>query len=192
MVHHSYIFLNQQLKDAHLVHLCNEAQRASQTTAIFTRSVPETHRVSRLLNALNIGAISLHCDLSPAARAASLDKLRRKECRVIVTSDVAAAGPGLDPIPMVDRAINFSLVSWKMKPETYTQRIRNVKNHVGDSGLAITFITQYDLDVYLRLEKALAVPVAQYAVDMDMAMVCRGQVEQAAREDPLLRDTAYT
>ncbi|KAK1760995.1 P-loop containing nucleoside triphosphate hydrolase protein [Echria macrotheca] len=138
MVHHYYLFLNQRLKDAHLVHLCNEAQKASQTTAIFTRSVSETQRVSRLLNTLKIGVVSLQSDLSPSARAASLDKLRRKECYAIVTTDVTAAG--LDPIPQVDRIINFSL-TWKMNPEIYTQRISNI-SHVGNLGLAITFVTQ--------------------------------------------------
>ncbi|KAK0646460.1 P-loop containing nucleoside triphosphate hydrolase protein [Cercophora newfieldiana] len=178
MVHHSYLFLDQRLKDAHLVHLCNEAQRASQATAIFTRSVSETRRVSLLLNTLNIGAISLQSDLSPSTRAASLDKLRRKECHVVVTTDVAA---GFGPmIPKVDRIINFSLVLWKLTPETYTKRIGNVKNHVGSSGLAITFVTQYDIEVYMRLEKILGVPLAEYAVDMDMIMLCKGQVEEAA------------
>ncbi|KAK0744495.1 P-loop containing nucleoside triphosphate hydrolase protein [Apiosordaria backusii] len=187
MVHHSYLFLNRRLKDAYLVHLCNEAERAGQTTAIFTRSVSETRRVSRLLDTLKIGAISLQSHLSPSARAAALDKLRRKECYVVVTTDVAAT---LDPmIPDVHRIINFSLTR-KMDPDTYNERLNSV-GHVaaGDSGHVITFVTQYDVEVYSRLEKALAVPLAEYAVDMDMVMSYRGQVEEAALEDPSLRDT---
>ncbi|KAH6855740.1 hypothetical protein B0I37DRAFT_350887 [Chaetomium sp. MPI-CAGE-AT-0009] len=122
MVHHYYTFVDQRLKDAYLVHLCHEAERAGQTTAIFTRSVSETRRVSRLLDTLKICAVSLQCDLSPSARTASLDKIRRKECHAIVTTDAAAT---LGPILNVDRIINFSL-TWRMNLETYTKRIGNI------------------------------------------------------------------
>jgi ATP-dependent RNA helicase DDX47/RRP3 len=138
MVDHYYVFLADRLKDACLVHLCNEARAAKQTTTIFTRSISETRRVCGLLYAISIGTISLHCDLSPSERAASLDKLRRKECYVIVTTDVAA---DLDPIPKVNRIINYSL-TWKMTPQTYTQRTGNVVGHIGNSGQVVTLATQ--------------------------------------------------
>ncbi|KAK0704406.1 P-loop containing nucleoside triphosphate hydrolase protein [Lasiosphaeris hirsuta] len=187
MVHHYYLFIEKQPKDAYLVYLCKEAQRAGQTTAIFTRTISETRRVSRLLDALKIDTISLHCDLSPSARAASLDKLRRKEYHAIVTTDVAAA---LDPIPKVGRIINFSL-TWKINHETYAQRISNI-GHAGSSGQAISFVTQYDLDNYMCMERFLDVPFTKYNVDDDIAMSsCRGQVEEAASEDPSLKDTDY-
>ncbi|KAH6651385.1 hypothetical protein F5144DRAFT_609146 [Chaetomium tenue] len=93
-------------KDAHLIHLCSEAQWADQTMVIFTQSISETRRVSRLLDAIKIGAVSLSCDLSPSERAASLGKILRKECYIIVTTDVAA---NLSPIPKVNRIINHCL-----------------------------------------------------------------------------------
>jgi superfamily II DNA/RNA helicase len=137
MVYHYYIFLDHRLKDAYLVYLCNETERAGQTTAIFTRSDPETRRVSRLLDTLKIGAVSLQCDLSPSARTASLNKLHRKKCHAIVTTDAAAT---LGPILNVDRIINFSL-TWRMNLETYTKRIGNI-GHGGNLGQAVTFVTQ--------------------------------------------------
>ncbi|KAK4164760.1 hypothetical protein QBC43DRAFT_334300 [Cladorrhinum sp. PSN259] len=140
MMHHYYLYLNRKLKDAHLIHLCNEAQRTGQTTAIFTRSLSETRRVSRLLHSLKMGIVSLQSNLSRSARAAALDKLRRKECHAIVTTDVAAT---LDPIrvPVVDRIINFSL-TWKMTAGTYMQRISNVDGAGSSWHGAITFVTQ--------------------------------------------------
>ncbi|KAK3293993.1 P-loop containing nucleoside triphosphate hydrolase protein [Chaetomium fimeti] len=184
MVYHYYLFLEHRLKDAYLVHLCKEAQRTGQTTAIFTQSVSETRRVSRLLDALKIGVVSLQIDLSPSARAASLDKLRRKECHALVTTDVAAT---LGPIPDVDRIINLTL-TWKMNPEIYTKRASHI-GHAGTSGQVMTFVTQYDMEVYDRQNKVLGVPLVEYTVDMDSVMSCREQVEEAALEDPSLRDT---
>ena len=138
MVDHYYVFLAQQLRDACLVHLCNEARAANKTTAIFTRSIFETRRVSRLLDdAVRIDVVSLHCDLSSSERAASLDRLRRRECYIIVTTDAAA---NLGPIPKAGRIINYSL-TWKMTTQIYTQRTSNV-GHTGNSGQAITLVTQ--------------------------------------------------
>ncbi|KAB5523061.1 hypothetical protein GE09DRAFT_1153754 [Coniochaeta sp. 2T2.1] len=185
MVHHSYIFLAHWLKDAYLVHLCSEAQKAGQTTAIFTNSVSETRRLSRLLDTLYIGVVSLEADLTPSARAAALDKLRRRECHAIVATDVAAALNPTIPMPKVDRIINFSLVGWKMKPETYNQRVSNVGCH---DRHAITFVTQYCVGSKMGLEKALGAPLAEYAVDFDMVIPCHVQVHLATLRDPSLRD----
>ncbi|KAK4197419.1 hypothetical protein QBC40DRAFT_333455 [Triangularia verruculosa] len=191
MVYHYHRFIEQRLQDAHLVHLCNQAQKAGQTTAIFTRSGSETRRISRLLETLKIGAIPLHCDLSLSARAAALDKLRRKECHAIVTTDIAAASLGGDPVPKVDRIINLSL-TWKMTPPKYGQRISNVLDDDSGSGQVITFFTQYDVEFYMRLEYYLAVRLAEYAVDdMDVVMSYQEKVEEAILEDPSLRAPNY-
>ncbi|KAK0727497.1 hypothetical protein B0T26DRAFT_672151 [Lasiosphaeria miniovina] len=159
------------------------------TTAIFTRSVSETHRITRLLNTLNIGTVSLQNDLSRQSRVVAFNKLNFKECHAIVATDVAAIL--CDPIPRVDRIIHFSL-TWSVTAEAYTRRC--VSNALGldgddDSRHAITFVTQHDVEIYLRLENALDVPMAEYAVDVDMVMACKGQVDEAVREDPSLRDT---
>ncbi|KAK3366150.1 hypothetical protein B0T24DRAFT_670266 [Lasiosphaeria ovina] len=127
-----------------------------------------------------------------SSRAVAFNKLNVKECYAIVTTNVAAIL--CDPIPRVDRIIYFSL-TWSVTAETYTRRC--VSNALGpgsdgDSRHAITFVTQqvtqHDAEIYLHLENALDVPMAEYAVDMDMAMACKRQVDEAVRRDPSLRD----
>ncbi|KAK0614077.1 hypothetical protein B0T14DRAFT_557459 [Immersiella caudata] len=189
MIHvdHYYLFIAQRLKDACLVHLCNEAQAANQTTAIFTQSISETRRVSHLLDALKIRAVSLHCDLSLSERAASLGKLRRKECPVIVTTDIAAnLGPTM--IPMVNRIINYGVTAWRMTPNTYTQRTSHIA-HTENPGQVITFITEYDVEFCLRLKDDLA--LKEHTVNMDTVMTFREQVKEAAREDPSLIESPF-
>lgn len=134
VVHDSYLFVHHRERDITLAYLCNEIRAAGQTVVIFTWTVPETNRVTDLLGRLGVGAVSLHAGLSPSARAATLNG------RVIVTTDAAAC---VTPLPEVNYIINFDLIpfSWKMKPETYTQRIGNVV-FAGGSCYAITFCTQ--------------------------------------------------
>ncbi|KAK4112807.1 hypothetical protein N656DRAFT_797996 [Canariomyces notabilis] len=181
-VDHYSIFVLQRLRDACLVHLCNEAQAANQTTAIFTRSITETRRVSHLLDALNVRAVSLHCDLSPSERAASLGRPRRKECLAIVTTDIAANfGPLM--IPKVNRVINYDVTAWRFTPKTYTQRASHLA-HTENPGQVITLITEIDLEVCLRLEKDVG--LKEHTVNMDTVRTYRKQIEEAAREDPSL------
>jgi hypothetical protein len=59
MVHHYQLFLNTIHKDAHLVHPCNEGQKAGLTTAIFTRSDDEIFRIFCLLEAIGLIAVQL-------------------------------------------------------------------------------------------------------------------------------------
>jgi superfamily II DNA/RNA helicase len=95
-----------------------------------------------LLDALNIRAVSLHYDLSLSERAASLDELRRKECPVIVTTDIAAnLGPIMIPIE-VNRIINYGVTAWRMTPKTYTQRVSYLAHTAENPGQVITLITQ--------------------------------------------------
>jgi len=45
------------------------------------------------------------------------------------------------------------------------------------------------LELYLRLNKD--VTLKKYTVNMDMAMACKGQVEEAVLEDPSLIESPY-
>jgi ATP-dependent RNA helicase DDX47/RRP3 len=130
----SSLFVPHRGRDITLAYLCNEICAADHTVAIFARTVLETNRVANLLGRFGVGAISLHVGLSPSARVAALNS------RVIVTTDAAAC---LIPLRKVDYIINFDLTScsWKMKPDTYTQRIGNVA-FAGGLCCAMTFCTQ--------------------------------------------------
>jgi superfamily II DNA/RNA helicase len=93
-----------------------------------------------MLNALNIRTVSLHCDLSLLEREAILGELRRKDCLIIVTTDIAA-NLGPIKIPMVNRVINYGVTAWRLTPETYTQRTSHIAC-TEDPGQVITLITE--------------------------------------------------
>ncbi|KAK3899915.1 P-loop containing nucleoside triphosphate hydrolase protein [Staphylotrichum tortipilum] len=169
----NYLFLPQMQKDTYLIYLCNEF--AGQTIIIFTRTVLESQRLAILLRTLGMGAIPLHGGLSQSARLGALNKFRAGSRNILVATDVAARG--LD-IPNVDCVINFDL---PQDSKTYVHRVGRTAR-AGKSGHAITMTTQYDLEVYLRIEAALRTKLTEYALEKDEVMVFKPRVEEAQRQ----------
>ncbi|KAK3934847.1 P-loop containing nucleoside triphosphate hydrolase protein [Diplogelasinospora grovesii] len=168
----NYIFIPHMHKDTYLIYLCNEF--AGKTIIIFTRTVLETQRISILLRTLGMGAIPLHGGLSQSARLGALNKFRAGSRSILVATDVAARG--LD-IPNVDCVLNYDL---PQDSKTYVHRVGRTAR-AGKSGHAISIVTQYDLEIWLRIEAALGTKLKEYALEKDEVMVFRPRVEEAQR-----------
>lgn len=169
----SYLFIPHKFKDLHLVYLLNEF--AGQSAIIFSRTVHETQRISYLLRALGFGAIPLHGQLSQSARLGALNKFRARSRDILVATDVAARG--LD-IPSVDIVLNFDLPS---DSKTYVHRVGRTAR-AGKSGMAFSFLTQYDIEVWQRIERALGKELDEYKVKRDEVMVFVERVAEAQRQ----------
>lgn len=168
----SYLFIPHKFKDIYLVHILND--HAGQSTIIFTRTVHETQRLSFLLRALGFGAIPLHGQLSQSARLGALSKFRSGSRDILIATDVAARG--LD-IPSVDLVINQDLPA---DSKTYVHRVGRTAR-AGKAGVAISVVTQYDVEVYQRIEKALGKTLDQYDAPREEAMVFANKVSEAQR-----------
>ncbi|KAI6452340.1 ribosomal RNA processing protein [Pyricularia oryzae] len=168
------LFIPHKHKDVYLIYLANEF--AGKTTIVFTRTVNEAQRVSILLRTLSFGAIPLHGQLSQSMRLGALNKFKARSRDILVATDVAARG--LD-IPEVDLVINFDMPQDSM---TYIHRVGRTAR-AGRSGRAISIITQYDLELWLRIEKAALngrkLPLFQ--PDKEEVMVFKERVEEAQR-----------
>ncbi|KAK3389171.1 P-loop containing nucleoside triphosphate hydrolase protein [Podospora didyma] len=168
----SYVFIPHKHKDTYLVYLCNEF--AGQTIIIFTRTVLETQRIAILLRTLGMGAIPLHGGLNQSARLGALNKFRAGSREILVATDVAARG--LD-IPNVDCVLNFDLPG---DSKTYVHRVGRTAR-AGKSGKAISIVTQYDLETWLRIEAALGTKLNEYPLEKEEVMVFKTRVEEAQR-----------
>ncbi|KAG6035477.1 ribosomal RNA processing protein [Claviceps citrina] len=166
------LFIPQPRKDTYLIHLANEL--AGKSTIVFTRTVWEAQRVAILLRALGFGAIPLHGQLSQSARLGALNKFRSGTRDILVATDVAARG--LD-IPKVDLVLNFDL---PQDSKTYIHRVGRTAR-AGKSGIAISFVTQYDIEIYQRIEAALGKKLPVYPTDKDEVMAFQARVEEAQR-----------
>ncbi|CAI6339975.1 unnamed protein product [Periconia digitata] len=165
-----YIFLPHKHKDLYLIYLLTDA--IGHPTIIFTRTVNETQRIAILLRTLGFGAIPLHGQLSQSARLGALSKFKTRARDIMVCTDVAARG--LD-IPSVDLVINLDLPA---DSKTYVHRVGRTAR-AGKSGKAISFVTQYDVELWLRVETALGRKIEEEVIPKDEAMVLMDRVSEA-------------
>ena len=167
-----YLFVPFKDKDLYLVHLINE--HAGQSVIIFTRTVNETQRLAILLRSLGFGAIPLHGQLSQSARLGALGKFRARSRDILVATDVAARG--LD-IPSVDIVVNFDLPP---DSKTYIHRVGRTAR-AGKAGQAISMVTQYDIEIWQRIETALGKKLGEFATEKEEVMVLGERVGEAQR-----------
>lgn len=168
----SYLFFPHIYKDLYLVYLMDEF--AGQSAIIFTRTVNETQRLAILLRGLGFGAIPLHGQLSQSARLGALGKFRSGSRDILVATDVAARG--LD-IPSVDIVVNFDLPP---DSKTYIHRVGRTAR-AGKSGHAISMVTQYDVEIWQRIEAALGKKLDEYKTQREEVMVLGERVGEAQR-----------
>lgn len=64
--------------------------------------------------------------------------------------------------------------------KTYIHRVGRTAR-AGKSGQAISIVTQYDIEVYKRIEAALGTKLPQFPADRDEVMVFRNRTEEAQR-----------
>ncbi|KAL7912547.1 P-loop containing nucleoside triphosphate hydrolase protein [Trichoderma velutinum] len=168
-----YVFVPHKRKDTYLIYLVNEF--AGKSIIIFTRTVFETQRIAILLRTLGFGAIPLHGQLSQSSRLGALNKFKGGSREILVATDVAARG--LD-IPAVDVVLNLDL---PQDSKTYIHRVGRTAR-AGKSGIAISIVTQYDVEIYQRIEAALGKQLETYPTEKEEVMAFQSRVEEAQRE----------
>ncbi|KAM0719285.1 hypothetical protein Q7P37_005190 [Cladosporium fusiforme] len=168
----NYLFIPHKHKDIYLISLLHS--HAGQTGIIFTRTVNEAARIAFLLRALGRSAIPLHGQMNQSARLGALNKFRTGGKELLVATDVAARG--LD-IPSVDLVINYDLPP---DSKTYVHRVGRTAR-AGKSGVAISIVTQYDIEIYQRIEKALGKKLEEYPTERNEVMIFAQRVGDAQR-----------
>lgn len=116
------------------------------------------HRVDRLARAIP-GAAVLHGGMMEGARMKALRAFEQKRSRVLVATNVAARG--LD-LPDVSHVINFDVPE---DVETYVHRIGRTAR-AGRPGTAITFVGQYDLEVFDALQRAIGPALRRHPLNL--------------------------
>ena len=141
-----YLFLPFAYKDCYLAYVCSEF--AGSSAIIFCCTCSNAQRIAIMLRTLGFGAIPIHGKMSQSKRVASLNKFKAGQRSILVATDVASRG--LD-IPSVDLVINFEI---PRNSKDYVHRVGRTAR-AGRSGRAITFVTQYDVELYQRIEALL-------------------------------------
>jgi ATP-dependent RNA helicase DDX47/RRP3 len=191
----NYIFIPEKYKDCYLSYILNEF--SGQTGLVFVRTFScdtfkffdsnklrivnehigtcaECQRVALLLRNLGFKAVCLHGKMTQPKRLAALQKFKSGSRNVLIATDVASRG--LD-IPSVDIVLNFSIPS---NAKDYVHRVGRTAR-AGRSGRAISFVTQYDVEAYQKIEAHIEKKLQMYQLDKESVMVMLERVDEAQR-----------
>ncbi|KAM5147862.1 putative ATP-dependent RNA helicase DDX47 [Mantella aurantiaca] len=167
-----YMFIPSKFKDSYLVYILNEL--AGNSFMIFCSTCNNTQRVSLLLRNLGFTAIPLHGQMSQNKRLGSLNKFKAKSRSILLATDVASRG--LD-IPHVDVVINFDIPTHS---KDYIHRVGRTAR-AGRSGKAITFVTQYDVELFQRIEHIIGKKLPAFSTQEEEVMLLNERVAEAQR-----------
>ncbi|KAI3728467.1 hypothetical protein L6452_17104 [Arctium lappa] len=119
-----------------------------KTAIVFINTKKSADFVSKTLEKSGYRVTTLHGGKSQEQREISLEGFRTKRFNVLVATDVA--GRGID-IPDVAHVINYDMPG---NIEMYTHRIGRT-GRAGKTGIATTFLTLHDTDVFYDLKQML-------------------------------------
>jgi len=168
----SYIFIPHKYKDCYLVSILNDL--SGNSFMVFCGTCNNVQRVTLLLRHLGLNAIPLHGQMSQTKRLGALNKYRSKERSILVATDVASRG--LD-IPHVDVVINFDIPTHS---KDYIHRVGRTAR-AGRSGRSITFVTQYDIELYQRIEQLIGKKLPLFPVVEEDVMLLVERITEAQR-----------
>ncbi|XP_050769753.1 probable ATP-dependent RNA helicase DDX47 isoform X2 [Gymnogyps californianus] len=107
-------------------------------------------------------------------RLGSLNKFKAKARSILLATDVASRG--LD-IPHVDVVINFDIPTHS---KDYIHRVGRTAR-AGRSGKSITFVTQYDVELFQRIEHLIGKKLPAFPTQEEEVMMLTERVAEAQR-----------
>lgn len=167
-----YLFFPAKHKDTYLAYVLNEF--AGSSAIIFCSTCEHTQRICLMLRNLGFGATPLHGKMSQPNRLGSLNKFKSGTRPILIATDVASRG--LD-IPTVDVVINFDIPT---NSKDYIHRVGRTAR-AGRNGRAVTFVTQYDVELFQRIEHLLGEKMPQYPCEENNVMLLMERVNEAQR-----------
>merc|ERR1719442_278823 len=167
-----YLFIPQKFKELSLVHILNEM--AGNSFMIFCSTCSSTLRLALMLRSLGLTAIPLNGQMNQNKRLASLNKFKSKSRSILLATDVASRG--LD-IPHVDIVINFDIPTHS---KDYIHRVGRTAR-AGRAGKAVTFVSQYDVELYQRIEHLLGKKLPLYPSVEEEVLLLGERVGEALR-----------
>lgn len=167
-----YLFIPVKYKDVYLVYILNEL--AGNSFMVFCSTCANTQRVALMLRNLGLTAIPLHGQMSQSKRLGALNKFKSKNRSILIATDVASRG--LD-IPHVDVVLNLDIPTHS---KDYIHRVGRTAR-AGRSGVAITFVSQYDVELYQRIEHLIGKKLPLYKTEEEEVMQLMERVTEAQR-----------
>jgi len=157
-VEQRFYSLQETEKDEVLVSLLNQASTGK--AIIFANRRDTSRDLADRLNKKGVKAMLLSGEVAQQKRVKTLERFKSQDNTVLVATDVAGRGIHVDGITHV---FNYNLPD---DPEDYVHRIGRT-GRAGASGMAITFIDEYEAYGLMDLEKYLGKKIITEPVPKD-------------------------
>merc|ERR1712113_1176747 len=112
--------------------------------------------VAETLLVLELPCVALHSEINQRRRLAALGKFKGGVVKTLIATDVGSRG--LD-IPEVELVLNYDV---PRIAEDYMHRVGRT-GRANRDGFALSFVTQYDVKLFLKIEKLLQRKLKLYA-----------------------------
>ncbi len=175
-----YLFIPAKNKDTFLTFLLTDQDQGGlggsrRAVIIFTDTCHQTQRLAYLLHQLSFEPVMIHGKMTQEKRLAALSQFKTGKNSILIATDVASRG--LD-IPSVDIVINYDI---PMHSKDYIHRVGRTAR-AGRSGKSITLVTQYDIELYQRIEQVIGKTLPEYPLsDKSAVMRLHERVLEAQR-----------
>ena len=173
------------MRDSYLVHILRE-HGENKSVIIFTHTCKNCQTLANMLWKCELPCVALHSLKSQGERLAGLATFKSGIVKVLVATDVASRG--LD-IPQVELVINSNVPA---SPKDYIHRVGRTAR-AGRGGMAITLVTQYDVDRVKQIEAVINTKLVEFETKenevlplLRAVMVARREAEMKVRGSAVL------
>ena len=169
-----YILVPQKLKEHYLLYLLRNRYKETNTL-IFVNHVKQCDFLFNLCKLFEIKVSHLHSKMTQKNRREDLQKFKGSITNILISTDLASRG--LD-IKQCDLVINFDI---PLSSLTFIHRAGRT-GRIGNKGLCISFVSQYDVDVLNGIEEDLNADFKEIEdIDQDEIMVDTGLVSKGIK-----------
>lgn len=172
-----YVLCPLNAKDGYLVETIRtfRTNDPDSSIMIFTNTCKNCQLLSLTLNEIGFENVPLHSIMSQKQRLSSLAKFKSNIVRILIATDVASRG--LD-IPTVSLVINHIVPD---SPVAYIHRVGRTAR-AGRAGMAISLVTQYDIELIKTIERKINYRLREYSVSNEEVAKFLTQVKVNMRE----------
>ncbi|EDO43011.1 predicted protein [Nematostella vectensis] len=180
-----YLLTPAHVRDCYLVHLLRENDD-NQSVIVFTHTCKNCQVLVSMFHKLGLTCVGLHSLLSQGERLAALARFKSGTIKILVATDVASRG--LD-IPQVELVVNSNIPA---DPKDYIHRVGRTAR-AGRGGMAISMVTQYDIDRVKKIEEKINTKLTEYTTSekevltlLKAVLVARREAELRVRDSDIL------
>ncbi|CAN6357808.1 unnamed protein product [Urochloa humidicola] len=159
-------------KDCYLVHILNKMP--GSTFMIFLRNRYSAEVLALMLRNLGLKAICIHGKMNQDKRLGALNRFKVSECNILTCTDLASRG--LD-VQGVDVVINYDI---SQHPKDYIHRVGRTAR-AGRSGYAVSLVSQYDVEQFLKTEEHLGKKISKCQADESQVKMLKECVSDSKR-----------